>query len=245
LRPLVGHALARLVEYQDRDYAAAYLRRLAPLHEADRSPDKALAREVARRLAAWMSFEDVIRVAQLKTNPGRLGRIRAEVTVDRDGLLRVRDFLKPGREELASLLPPALGRRLMTGGTTGPAGGLRLSIPTTSAWGYAALKMMARLKPWRRRTYRFAREQAAIESWLEAVRQCAAQDLDLARRVAELAVMARGYGRVRARGLERLEAFTGTLPARLRHDGAGVRREVDTLLQRARHDPDGDVRAAG
>lgn len=245
LRPLVGHALARLVDYQDRDYAVAYLRRLAPLNKADLSLDKSLAREVARRLAAWMSFEDVIRVAQLKTNPGRLGRIRAELALGGDGLLQVRDFLKPGREELASLLPPALGRRLMNGGTTGPAGGLRLSIPTTSAWGYAALKMMARLKPWRRRTYRYAREQAAIESWLEAVLQSAAQDMDMARRVAELAVMARGYGRVRARGLEQLESFTGNLPARLRDDSAGVRREVDTLLQRARHDPDGDVRAAG
>ncbi len=240
LRPLLGHALARLVDYQDHDYAAAYLRRLGPLNEADHSLGKVLVGETARRLAAWMSFEDVIRVAQLKTRPGRLARIRAELSLGHDGLLHVKDFLKPGREELASLLPPALGRRLMAGATAGPVGGLRLRIPTTSAWGYAALKLMASLKPWRRRTYRYAREEAAIEAWLAAVCQCAAQDPELAQRVAELAVLARGYGRVRARGLEQLEAFTAKVPERLRDDPIDLRRDVDMLLQRARHDPDGD-----
>ncbi|HEY5597386.1 MAG TPA: indolepyruvate oxidoreductase subunit beta family protein [Kiloniellales bacterium] len=243
LRPLVGHALARLVDYQDRDYAAAYLRRLEPMIEADSGTDRALAREVARRLAAWMSYEDVIRVAQLKTRPGRLARIRSEVDLETDGVLTVRDFLKPGREELASLLPPALGRRLMAGAQAGPAGGFRLRIPTTSAWGYAALRAMARLKPWRRRTYRYGREQTAIEDWLAAVRQSAAHDLDLARRVAELAVLARGYGRVRTRGLDRLAAFTAGLAARLRDDPAGLIGDIDKLLWQARHDPDGDCRA--
>jgi indolepyruvate ferredoxin oxidoreductase, beta subunit len=245
LRPLIGHALARLVDYQDRDYAATYLRRLEPVAEADNNPDHALTREVARRLAAWMSYEDVIRVAQLKTRPGRLTRIRSEVSLEQDGVLTVRDILKPGREELASLLPPGLGRRLMASAKTGPAGGFRLRIPTTSAWGYAALKATSLLKRWRPRSYRFACEQAAIEGWLEAVRQCAAHDLKLAGHVAELAVLARGYGRVRAQGLEHLAAVTANLPERMREDPAGLKTEIDKLLWQARHDPDKDCRADG
>ena len=99
IRPLIGHCLARLVDYQDATYARLFLQRL----EAIDGPE--LVQETATRLAAWMSFEDVIRVAQLKTRPGRLARIRGELGLEANAPLKLHDFFKPGHEEITGFLP--------------------------------------------------------------------------------------------------------------------------------------------
>jgi indolepyruvate ferredoxin oxidoreductase beta subunit len=246
LRPLLGHALARLADYQDLDYARLYLRRLETLpgFTAGAPPPlmDALG-EIVTRLAAWMSYEDVIRVAQLKSRPGRFTGIRDGLGLTEDAPLRVVDYLKPGAEELASLLPPVLGRRVARAAPDGP-GGVRLRLRTHTPWGYGLLRLLRALKPWRRRTYRFAEEQAAIETWLEALRPTLERDPELARGLAELALLARGYGRVRARGLARLRRLLDGWAGRLESDPGGLRREVEALRTAARQDPDGYDRSA-
>ncbi|MDH3595948.1 MAG: indolepyruvate oxidoreductase subunit beta family protein [Rhodospirillales bacterium] len=248
LRPLLGHALARLADYQDLDYARLYLRRLETLpgFSAGAPPQLLDAlRETATRLAAWMSYEDVVRVAQLKTRPGRFAGIRGRLELAEDAPLKVVDYLKPGAEELASLLPPLLGRRVAraAGRTAGP-GGVRLRLATHTPWGYGLFRLLGSLRPWRRRTYRYAQEQAAIEKWLNALRPTLERDAELARGLAELALLARGYGRVRARGLARLEHLLDDWEARLEADPAGLHREVEALRAAARQDPDGYDRPA-
>lgn len=241
LWPLVGHALARLVDYQDEAYARLYLERLRAVIAIDFRSDAALTHEVAKRLAAWMSFEDVIRVAQLKTRPGRLKRIRAEVGVGAEDPFTLTDFLKPGPQEIAAVLPPFLGRLVARLPApkfgTGPA----LRLPTARFWGYGLLKLLARLRPWRRYTYGWAEEQAAIERWLGAVGAAARVDGDLALAAARLAVWARGYGAVRRRGLARLDALFADWNRRLESDPAALAAEVEALLDAARNDPDGDL----
>ena len=74
LRPTVGEALVRLIDYQDERYAARYLERLRPFVRGERE----LAILVARHLAVWMTYEDAIRVADLKTRAARFERIRRE-----------------------------------------------------------------------------------------------------------------------------------------------------------------------
>jgi indolepyruvate ferredoxin oxidoreductase beta subunit len=245
LRPLLGHALARLADYQDLAYARLYLRRLGTLPgfaAGSPRPTDALG-EIARRLATWMSYEDVVRVAQLKSRPGRFAGIRDGLGLAEDAPLRVVDYLKPGAEELASLLPPVPGRRVARAAPDGP-GGLRLRLRSHTPWGYGLLRLLRALRPWRRRTYRFAEEQAAIETWLDALRPTLERDPALARDLAELAVLARGYGRVRARGLARLRRLLDGWAGRLESDPGGLRREVEALLAAARQDPDGYDRSA-
>ena len=60
-----------------------------------------------------MSFEDVMRVAQLKTRRGRAMRIRREVKAGPKDLVEVREFVKPRVEEICGTLPAGLGRRLL------------------------------------------------------------------------------------------------------------------------------------
>jgi indolepyruvate ferredoxin oxidoreductase, beta subunit len=238
LRPLAGHALARLVDYQDAAYGRLYLDRLRRLIEIDKTGDYRLSAIVARRLAAWMSFEDVVRVAQLKTRPGRLTRIRGEVGLTNGGPLRVYDYLKPGREELISLMPPALARWVPKEKEVGAGKGWRLHMPTASAFGFAAMKMMAGLRPLRRHGVRFHHEQAAIEAWLTAVVTTAKYDFDLASEIADLAIWVRGYGDVRGDGMDRLDGLFDNLEDRLREDRNGLAAEIDAALAAARTDPD-------
>src|ERR1700675_730691 len=101
----VGEALARLVDYQDERYAARYLERLRPF--VGRTGE--LAATVARLLAVWMSYEDAIRVADLKTRAERFERIRREACVP-GAEIEVTDYLKPNLDEIYGILP----RRLVT-----------------------------------------------------------------------------------------------------------------------------------
>ncbi len=242
LRPLVGHALARLVDYQDAAYAGAYLDRLEPVVALDRGDGVALSAEVAKRLAAWMSYEDGIRVAQLKTRPGRLARIRGELGIDADAPFQVVEYLRPGPEEIAAILPPALARWVLRLGGGWDRGGRR--VDTTSPAGYATFKAVAALRRWRPRTHGFRHENAAIGRWLDAVVAAARHDRALARQVAELAIWARGYGTVRRRGLDHLESLFVNWNNRLDAEPETVAADVARSLATARGDPDNDNREA-
>ncbi len=240
-RSLVGHICNRLIDYQGDAYARLFLKRFQPFA----TTNSALSQEVAKRLGAWMTYEDVIRVAQLKTRPGRLARIRSEIGIDDTAPLDVTEFLKPGREEFASLMPPGLGRIIMKGHNTSSTAGLRLRLPTTTPYGYGALKVLAKLKNWRPRSYRFELEQAAIDRWLGAMTDVMAGDPKLALKTAQLAILARGYGGVRARGLEKLNDLFGLWASKFRNDPSSLSAEVDKLLYQARHDPDKDCGKTG
>jgi indolepyruvate ferredoxin oxidoreductase beta subunit len=202
------------------------------------SAEKSVTGIVASRLATWMMYEDVIRVAQLKTRPRRLQRIRAELGAKAEEPVVVTDFLKPGRDELRGVLPNWLGRLIPPGRPGQRRRGIALKLPTSRPWGYGVLKVLASLRWWRPRTARFAEEQLAIDEWLGAVTAAATHNVELARAVAELAVLARGYGDVRARGLRRLKELFANWSVRLAADTSSLAREVAATLNTARSEPD-------
>jgi len=232
-----------LSDYQDFAYARRYLERLGAVALLDSAgpelpSEGTLTGIVAPRLASWMMYEDVIRVTQLKTRPGRLGRIRAELEAGAAEPVAVTDYLKPGRDELRSLLPPWLGRLVPAPKPGQRRGGIALKLPTSRPWGYGALKLLASLRRWRPYTTRFGEEDRAIDEWIAAIKATAPLDYALACRLAELAVLARGYGDVRARGLRRLGGLLAGWSKRLTSDGTTLAREAASLLNAARNDPD-------
>src|SRR5471032_2887841 len=187
---IVEEGIRHLVTYQDRKYAALYLDRLDGI-------EPALVREVARHLAVRMSFEDVIRVAQAKTPRERLERVRAEVRAKPHEPLEITEHFKPGNEEIAAILPPWAARWLMARRPFY----ISMHVRSTTVWGFARLRFLASLRWWRPHSYRYIEEQAEIERWLQAIRSAEALSLDLAREVAELARLVKGYGDTYARGL--------------------------------------------
>jgi len=76
LQRTLGEALGRLIDYQDARYARGYLARVRAVLAAD--PDLRVTEIFARRLAVWMTYEDAIRVADLKTRRSRFERIRRD-----------------------------------------------------------------------------------------------------------------------------------------------------------------------
>lgn len=200
-----AEGVRRLVAYQDRRYATLYLERLGLIWAAERDAggDGTLTRNVARHLAVRMSFEDVIRVAQLKTDPARFERIRAEIGAGPGQPVVVTDFLKPGIEEMCSILPGLMARPVLA--LARRRGWIDTAyvgreVKSSGMLGFAGLWLMARLRPWRRHSHRFCEEQRGIEDWLEAIRQALARSPLLAHEVAECARLIKGYGETWRRG---------------------------------------------
>ncbi len=213
LHDTLDRGFARLCEYQDEAYAELYLDRLRQIYAVDREchgshDNYAITREAGRLLALWMSYEDVIRVAWLKTRPARFSRLRSVASAQPGQPLRVFDYLKPGLEEIADILPAGLAGRLRRwqAARSRPLA-VSLLLQTSSVSGYLLLRLLSLLKPWRRRSARFALEQQSIERWLGALTRLGFASLDrgLVSEIAGCARLLRGYGETQRHGRQALE----------------------------------------
>ena len=214
---IVEEGVARLIDYQDIAYADTYLDRLGPVLAADRDGGGGpgghrLTNETARHLALWMSYEDLVRVADLKSRASRFVRVRTETGAKPDQPVAVTEFLKPGVEEFCSILPPALAHPILAWARqSGRSFHVGLHVRTSTVTGFLLMRGLARLRALRRRSSRFLDEQALIERWLGAIRRAATQDLPLALEVAECARLIKGYGDTHMRGTENFNAIFAAL----------------------------------
>jgi len=250
-RAVLEEGVRRVADFQDPAHAETYLERVAAVLDADRAGDGgardfALTREAARHLALWMSYEDVIRVAELKSRGARFAALRREVGAKPEEPVRITEFLKPGVEEVGALLPPFLGRPLLRWAQRR---GVRLNISmhirSDTVFGYLRLRMLARIKGWRRHTTRFAEEEALIARWLAAITAAARRDYDLALEIVACAKLLKGYGETHGRGRRSFETiFSGIVAPAL----AGDDRDAAARTRRAREaalaDPEGASLAA-
>jgi indolepyruvate ferredoxin oxidoreductase beta subunit len=234
LHTTLGEAIARLMDYQDQRYAQTFLDRVRRVRAVD--PAGRLTEVFARRLAVWMSYEDVIRVADLKTRRARFDKIRAEYGARDGAVLVVTDFFKPDLDELYGILPVRVAtpiarwsERRWPGGRPTPGQHVR----TTSVLGFLRVWTLGRLRFLRPSSLRFQRESALMARWEAAVLESAAVDVDLAMEVAEAANGVKGYGEVRRRmshAFERLldEVWAPAL-ARARQDERARASAADTV----------------
>ncbi|HEY0826198.1 MAG TPA: indolepyruvate oxidoreductase subunit beta family protein, partial [Ramlibacter sp.] len=206
---------ARLIEYQGTAYADLYAQRLQSVLAAEReadpqgSNDFAITAEMARWLALWMAFDDIVRVADLKSRASRWARVQGEVKAGEDDLLKVYDHFKPGVPEFAALLPEPLARRLQAWDRRRIARGrqpwaLPLKIGTHSVFGMLALRTLAGMKWLRPRGSRFALEQRMIEQWLQGVREGTQRHWALGHEIALCGRLIKGYGSTNERGKDNL-----------------------------------------
>lgn len=202
----------RLTDYQDVAYADLYIDRLESVFAVDREAGGSvhqyrLTCEAGRQLALWMSFEDLIRVAELKTRKNRLERVRTDAGIKPGELLILTEYLKPGLDEVCSILSPKWAERLRNWATKNNKQALfskSLRLKTSSISGFIAFKALTWLKPWRRHTSRFKSEQLMIDRWLGAVKRLgfAVQDVELALEIVECARVVRGYGETHQKGVD-------------------------------------------
>jgi len=206
LHDIVQAGVAQTVDYQDRRYADLYLDRVEAVCRAERDAGGGPAgfratRETARYLALWMSYEDVIRVADLKTRKERLARVRREVGAKDGEPIVLTEYLKPGLDELCSVLPPApagMVRRYFE--KRGKSFNIGLHLKTNTVSGFMLLSALRSLRGWRRRSSRYRDEQRLIGEWLAAVGHAVPASLELAHEIALCGNLVKGYGETSERG---------------------------------------------
>jgi indolepyruvate ferredoxin oxidoreductase beta subunit len=214
----------RAIDYQDPEYAKLYLDRLERVAALD--GESALTEATARSLALWMTFEDTIRVADLKTRSTRFARVRDEIRADPGQLFGITEFMKPRVTEIAGTLPAGLGRWVLrspgvTGLLTRWTGGKQIRTGTVT--GFLMLHMLGGLKRWRRGTLRFHEESERIEQWLGRIEGLAATNYGLAVELAKAQRLVKGYGDTHERGLRNFSALVDKLDELAsRPDGAAV-----------------------
>lgn len=229
-QPTLVAGILRMADYQDARYATAYLDQLVEICALDRRHGDGAYRlldETARYLALWMSYEDTIRVADLKTRRSRFDRVEQEIGAGKAQIVQINEFMHPRVEEIADTLPAGLGRWLLA---TGWARALvhRFAhkgrvIQTTSLRGYLLLYCVASLKGMRRKSLRFQAEQAKIGEWLAHIEAQAGADYALALEVAESQRLVKGYGDTHIRGTRNFDTLMAALPA-LRKGGDAARK---------------------
>ena len=201
---IVVEGLRRTIDWQDPDYASLYLDRLVRVRAAAPRADVTLVTETARHLALWMTYEDTVRVAALKTRATRFDRVRDEVRTTTEQTLAIDEYMHPRVEEICETLPAGLGRWLA--GSGAPRRIVerltaRGRVVTTSAIsGFLLLWCVAGLRRMRRSSLRFEIETARIEAWLDRIVRLAAVQPALATEIARCQRLVKGYGDTHARG---------------------------------------------
>ncbi|MFZ1867724.1 MAG: indolepyruvate oxidoreductase subunit beta family protein [Steroidobacteraceae bacterium] len=257
VQPLALEGVRRAIDYQDPAYAASYLSRLEPISALDersrpqrrRAGDDAgdewaLTAAVARGLALWMTFEDTIRVADLKTRAARFARVRAEVRAAPQQLFGITEFMKPRVAEIAGTLPAAIGAWVLRSPRVSRGLG-RLTgsrrIRSNTIGGFLLLHALGGLKRWRRGTLRYVEENGRIEDWLGRIERLAPAHYDLAVELARAQRLIKGYGETHERGWKSFTALLSRLETLAqRADGAAV---LARLHEAALADEDGEALA--
>ena len=222
--PPASHAILfagiqRLVDYQDVAYAREYLKDLQIVRDMEMHSGNAscsLLCETARYLALWMSYEDAVRVADLKTRSARFKRVIQESRTGGSQMVHISEFLHPGIEEMTDIMPVFLGRWLRK--PRWPAKlierltGRGQIVRSTTLAGFLQLYFLAGLRPWRRKSLRFKEEHARIQEWLSQVARIAREDYMLGLELAECPRMVKGYGATHLRGRRNFDSVMKTLP---------------------------------
>ncbi len=248
-RAFMTEGVRRLAAYQNLAYARLYLDRLGPIRDADAkaNADGQLLAETARHLAVRMSYEDVIRVAQAKIDPARFARIAAQMGIKPDQPFAITEFLKPGVEEFCSVLPPWLARRILAlAERHAKFGGAHwgMAINTASISGFLRFYILAKLRRWRPRSWRFQEEQREIESWLKLIARAAPLSAALATEIAECARLIKGYGDTHKRGTDNYRAIVSQVIEPALAGQIAVRRAADAIASArtaALLDPEGEA----
>ncbi len=230
--------LRKVVDFQDVAYGAEYLNRLDTFTAKDHGDrGYTLSREAAKYIANAMAYDDVIRVADLKTRATRFQRIEGEMGGSAGKALTLTDYLHPRAEEIAGLFPARLGARI----EASPIWMKRLDrlfnkgrrIRTDSLRGFVMLYLVGGLRGWRRKTHRHALEQDHLDKWTARAHGYLPDRYDMAVEILRCRRLIKGYSDTHTRGLSKFDrVLDGARLVDGREDGAEwIARLRDAALQ--------------
>ncbi|TIV49845.1 MAG: indolepyruvate oxidoreductase subunit beta family protein, partial [Mesorhizobium sp.] len=217
LRDMAERGLKKVVDYQDIAYGGEYLDRLdkaVALDSAERG--YALSIAAAKHLANAMCYDDMIRVADLKTRSTRDKRVRKEVGVKEGSVLQVTEYFHPRIEEFCGTMPAGLGSYIEKRPKLAAFLDRRINrgrhIRTDSFTGFAMLWFIGGLRRWRRRLLRHKVETEHLERWYGLALGHARQDYALATEILNCRRLIKGYSDTHARAQSKFDCVLSALP---------------------------------
>jgi indolepyruvate ferredoxin oxidoreductase, beta subunit len=217
VRDMADAGLRKVVDFLDCAYGAEYLAKLEEIVTTDREDkDFAFSREAAKYLANAMVYDDIIRVADLKTRSSRAERVRREVHLGGDQTLLTTEYFHPRMKEVVGLLPARLGARI----EARPRLMARLNgfvdrgrrIRTDGVLGFGMLWAIGGLRRFRRSLLRHKVETEHRDRWLDLALRERASDYDLGVEVLKCRRLIKGYSDTHARGHSKFDRVLGCLP---------------------------------
>lgn len=212
--------IKKLIDYQDIDYANEYIQLLIDLAEIDKvhqgnNHNFDLTRETARYLALWMTYEDTIRVADLKTRKTRFDRYKSHVKAGHDDVVHVVEFMHPRLEEIADTMPSWLGIMILNFSPLSSVINFfckERKVNTSKLSGFLLLYTTSKFRRIRRSTLRFKRERKRIDEWLKLIGNTVKTDYPSAVSVAKCQSLIKGYGDTHDRGWASYTKIVASLP---------------------------------
>lgn len=238
VRDMALRGLRKVVDYQDQAYGAEYLDRLERAIERDGpAHDFALSLAAAKHLANALCYDDMIRVADLKTRSTRGARVRREVGVKEDTILHTTEYFHPRLEEFCGAMPARLGRYIEERPKLSAFIDRRINrgrrIRTDSLSGFAMLWLVGGLRRWRRALLRHKVEQEHLDRWYALALDHVAQDYALAVEILNCRRLIKGYSDTHVRAHSKFDRVLSALPMlKSRPDAADwLRRLRDAALK--------------
>ena len=206
----VEQGILRLVDYQNLNYAKQYVERLEPILELDKKvggihQGYKLLCETARHLALRMSFEDLARVADLKSRKTRFARIRKDLDAKDHEPLVVTEYLKPGLEEFCGFMPAVIAGPILKWAERNEklnSFNVGIYLKTSRLHGFLLLWLVAKMSVFRKSGHRFKMEQENINRWLHIIDSAAQISYSFGLQVVECASMIKGYSGTYRKGLK-------------------------------------------
>ncbi|NYT45356.1 indolepyruvate oxidoreductase subunit beta family protein [Alcaligenaceae bacterium] len=201
--------LRRTLDFQDLRYADQYLGHMRDIHQLDRqfggeAKAWALTCAAARYVAVAMAYDDVIRVADLKTRGTRDDRVRMEVQAKADQLVYATEYMHPRLDEICGILPARMGRYIENSPKLhrllNPLFRKGRFLKSGTLSGFLMLYALSGMRRFRRVTLRHQVESQSMAQWLKLVSDTAHHDYDLAVEVVNCRRLVKGYSDTHERG---------------------------------------------
>lgn len=213
-REIALAGLRKVVDFQDLAYGTEYLDHLANAARLDHSHRGEAGAyrytsAVAKHLANAMCYDDIIRVADLKTRATRLARVRDDVAATDDTIVNITEYFHPRAEEVIATMPASLGRyverrRWLRGFIAARCRrGRRWRSDAMAP--FIMLYAMGGMRRWRRSLLRHEREIAHRDRWLAAAESQLSANYDLAVEILNARRLIKGYSDTHSRGLSKFD----------------------------------------
>ncbi|MHA6687519.1 indolepyruvate oxidoreductase subunit beta family protein [Mesorhizobium sp. A556] len=244
VRDMARRGLQKVVDYQDLAYGRDYLDRLDQAVALDsEGQGYRLSISAAKHLANALCYDDMIRVADLKTRSTRGTRVRREVGVKEGSILQVTEYFHPRIEEFCGTLPAGLGRYIEARPKLAGWLDRRINhgrrIRTDSFVGFAGLWFIGGLRRWRRSLLRHKVEAAHLEHWYRLALDHVPADYALGVEILDCRRLIKGYSDTHVRGQSKFDRVLSSLELLEGRDDAAdwIRR----LREAALKDEKGDM----